>query len=206
VSDVANLRPTADDAALRALVESGDLKGAATRFMEQYGGEILALLLVRLRDETAASEVFSVFTEDFWRGLDGFRWKTTLRSWGHTLARNAANRFQRSQRRREAWLTYPKRTPECVQERRSSTALHLRTEVKRRIRALRQQLPVDDQTLLVLRIDKGLSWNELAVILSGKGEALDQAEKIRWADRLRQRFATIKRRLRVLAQQEGLVK
>ncbi|MFW5740517.1 MAG: hypothetical protein ACOC1F_09140 [Myxococcota bacterium] len=36
----------------------------------------------------------------------------------------------------------------------------MKTEVKDRMRQLRAQLPVDDQSLLVLRVDKGLSWNE----------------------------------------------
>jgi RNA polymerase sigma-70 factor (ECF subfamily) len=173
--------------------------------MERYGGNILAFLVVRLRDESAASEALSEFTEDFWRGLAGFRWRTTLRSWGYTLARNAANRYLRSRRRREAWLLHPQQTPNCVQERRPSTAPYLRTEIKRRMRALRSQLPADDQTLLVLRIDKGLSWNELAVIFSGEGDAMEEEAMIRWASRLRQRFVTIKRRLRDLAQQEGLI-
>jgi RNA polymerase sigma-70 factor (ECF subfamily) len=207
VSDV-NMPETtagAQEAELRTLVESGDLQGAASRFLEQYGGEILAFLTVRLRDAPAASEVFSEFTEDFWRGLAGFRWRTTLRSWGYTLARNAANRSQCSRRRRDVLLAHPTGTPDCVQERRSSTAPHLRTEIKKRMRALRDRLPVDDQTLLVLRIDKGLSWNELAAIFSGEGDALEQAEVGRWAARLRQRFATVKQRLRALAEQEGLI-
>jgi RNA polymerase sigma-70 factor (ECF subfamily) len=198
---------TADDrdTEYRALVESGDLEGATTRFMEQYGGDILALLVVRLRDHAAASEVFSEFAEDFWRGLEGFQWRTTLRSWGYTLARNAANRFQRSRRRRAARLVHPDRMPDMEQERRSSTAPFLRTAVKKRLRALREQLPIDDQTLLVLRIDKGLSWNELAVIFSGEGDAMEEAELLRWAARLRQRFATVKRRLKDLAREEGLI-
>jgi RNA polymerase sigma-70 factor (ECF subfamily) len=73
------------------------------------------------------------------------------------------------------------------------------------MRALRNQLPVDDQTLLVLRIDKGLSWNEIAVIVSGEGDGMQQAEMARWAGRLRQRFASIKRRLRRMAEEEGLI-
>jgi RNA polymerase sigma-70 factor (ECF subfamily) len=192
------------DAELRALVGAGDLEGVASRFMQRHGGEILAFLVVRLRDESTASEVFSEFAEDFWRGLAGFRWRTTLRSWAYALARNAANRFQRD-RRRQAQLARLQPAAGRVQERRSSTAPYLRTEVKKRLRALRSQLPADDQTLLILRIDKGLSWNELAVIFSGEGDATTEAEKARWAARLRQRFAAIKRRLRVLAEQEGLV-
>jgi RNA polymerase sigma-70 factor (ECF subfamily) len=77
--------------------------------------------------------------------------------------------------------------------------------VKKRMRALRDRMPVDDQTLLVLRIDKGLSWNELAAIFSGEGEALEHEELVRWAARLRQRFTTVKQRLRALAVQEGII-
>ena len=197
-------RDSTDDE-LRALVEAGDLGGAATRFMQQHGGNILAFLLVRLRDESAATEVLSEFTEDFWRGLPQFRWRTTLRSWAYTLARNAANRYQRSRWRRDARLVHPRETPDCLQEPRSSTAPYLRTELKTRMRALRLRLPEDDQTLLVLRVDKGLSWNELAVIFSGDGDAMEQADVVRWASRLRQRFATIKQRLKGLARQEGLI-
>lgn len=193
------------DVELRALVDSGDLEGAATKFMARYGGDVLAYLAVRFRDHPSASEAFSEFAEDFWRGLGGFQWRTSLRSWAYTLARNAANRHLRSTRRREAHLVRPDRTPDCAQERRPSTAAYLRTEVKRRMRELRSRLPSDDQALLVLRIDKGLSWNELAAIFSGEGDALQEADMHRWAGRLRKRFSAIKRRLRALAEAEGLL-
>ena len=198
---------TADlqDAELRALVDSGDLEGATTRFMERYGGDILAFLVVQCRDRSDASEVFSQFAEDFWRGLERFQWRTTLRSWGYTLACNAARRFQRSQRQRAGRMLRPRHTPDCVQARRSSTAPYLRTEVKQRMRALRLRLPADDQILLLLRIDKGLSWNELAAVFSGQGDAMDDAETARWAACLRQRFTSLKRRLRALAHKEGLL-
>jgi RNA polymerase sigma-70 factor, ECF subfamily len=194
-----------DDAGFRTLVESGDLEGAAARFMERFGGDILAFLVVQLRDHANASEVFSQFAEDFWRGLAGFQWKTTLRSWGYTLASNAAKRFQRSRRRREARLVRPAQAPDYAQSRRSSTAPYLRTEVKNRMRALRLELPVDDQSLLLLRIDKGLSWKELAVVFSDDSEPMEEAQMVRSAARLRQRFAKIKLRLKVLAKEEGLI-
>jgi RNA polymerase sigma-70 factor (ECF subfamily) len=193
------------DARIRNLVESGDLEASATLFMETYGGEILSFLLVRMRSEPAASEVFSVFAEDFWRGLPGFRWRTTIRSWGYTLARNAAHRHHRTRRIDCRPLTRPSRMLEAVERQRSSTAAYLRTEVKSRMRELRRQLPEDDQTLLVLRIDKGLSWNELAGVFSGKGEDMPDDDRVRWAARLRQRFVAVKGRLRDLAEAEGLI-
>src|SRR5512141_896286 len=120
----------------RALVEAGDLKGAATAFMQRLGGDMLAFLAMRLRDQAAVSEVYSEFTLDFWRGLEGFEWRTTLRGWGYTLARNAANRFQH-RRRWEKRLVHTDRTPDLQEERRPSTAPYLRTAIKKRMRALR---------------------------------------------------------------------
>ena len=87
----------------------------------------------------------------------------------------------------------------------ATTPKYLQTEVKNRMRELRAQLPVDDQSLLVLRIDKGLSWNELASIFSSQGEALSDTNRRRWATRLRQRFVSVKARLRALAEAEGLI-
>lgn len=196
---------SAGDAEFRALADVGNLQAAASRFMEQHGGEILAFLALRLRDHSAASEVFSEFALDFWRGFARFRWRTSLRSWAYTLARNAANRYRLSQRRTDARFSHPHPTPDCPEAPRSSTAPYLRTEVKRRMRSLRDQLPADDRALLVLRIDQGLCWNELAVIFSGAGEALEEGDMLRWAARLRQRFNAIKRRLRTQAEAEGLI-
>lgn len=193
------------ESGIRRLVDEGDLEAAASLFMETYGGEILGFLHLWLRNQIEAQEVFSEFTEDFWRGLPSFLWKTSIRSWGYTLARNAACRSRRASRRRSVPLTHPSRMLEPANRAHTRTPQYLRTEVKHRMRELRAQLPIDDQSLLVLRIDKGLSWKELAVIYSGKGEMLSEADTKRWAARLRQRFVTIKEQLRELAEAEGLI-
>ena len=39
---------------------------------------------------------------------------------------------------------------------RSRTNMHKRTEMKQRVRALREQLPIEGQTLLILHVDRGL--------------------------------------------------
>lgn len=193
------------DTQIRSHVEVGDLNGAASLFLESYGGEILGFLHLCLRDETEAAEVYSAFTEDFWRGLPGFQWKTSIRSWGYTLARNAACRSRRPARRKTVPLTHPSQILENPDREHSITPRHVRTEVKERMRQLRAHLPVDDQALLVLRIDKGLSWNELAAVFSGEGDRLSIDETKRWAVRLRQRFVSVKARLRSLAEAEGIV-
>src|SRR5690349_1891713 len=88
------------EAQIRAFCEAGNKKKAATLLLEGYGREILGFLISRLRDRDAASEVFSMFTEDLWCGLDGFRWSCSARVWAYTLARHAASHYLREARRR----------------------------------------------------------------------------------------------------------
>ena len=192
---------------IRADFDAGDFDAAATRFISEFGGEILGFLVGRARDAAEGAEVFSEFTEDFWNGLPGFQWRTSIRGWGYTLARNAFFRHLNRKRKMRGTLAVPQDTnfeAEAAKVR-TTTLLYLRTEVKSRMREIREQLPQDDQTLLVLRIDRNLSWNELAAIMSGLGEDLSPQELSRWSARLRQRFQTVKEKLRTLAAKEGLL-
>lgn len=88
---------------------------------------------------------------------------------------------------------------------RSATRNHLKTEVKTKMRELRERLPQDDQMLIVLRINQKLSWNEIAVIISGEGDAMEDEAKRRWSARLRKRFQLLKEQLREMAAAEGLL-
>jgi RNA polymerase sigma-70 factor (ECF subfamily) len=74
---------------------------------------------------------------------------------------------------------------------RTETAVHLKTETRDRFREIRDALDPDDRTLLILRIDRGLSWNETARVLADE-EHVDDAELPRLAARLRKRFERLK--------------
>jgi RNA polymerase sigma-70 factor (ECF subfamily) len=63
---------------------------------------------------------------------------------------------------------------------------------------LRAALPVEDQSLLVLRIDQGMSWSEVAEILAEEGRRADPAA-------LMKRFERLKDRLAKLAREQGLL-
>ena len=73
---------------LRETWERGDYQVAATLALEAYAPEIMGFLMERLRGEDDASEVFSQFALDFWRGLPRFEWRSSLRAWAYALARN----------------------------------------------------------------------------------------------------------------------
>ena len=76
--------------------ERGELKEAATAAIEGFGPEILGFLKAVVRDEQLAGEVFAHFCEDVWTGLSGFRWESSFRTWGYTLARAAWLRQRRA--------------------------------------------------------------------------------------------------------------
>lgn len=71
---------------LLALLDAGDLSGAATEALRGYGPQVLGYLTAVLRDEDDAHDVFSQFAEDLWRGLPGFRRESSIRTWAFRLA------------------------------------------------------------------------------------------------------------------------
>jgi RNA polymerase sigma-70 factor (ECF subfamily) len=182
----------------------GDYERAATLAVEACGQEILSFLITRLGDQPG-HDVFSDFLEDLWRGLPTFGWRSSLRTWTYTLARHAAVRHLRRPHHRRAQLVTSAEFSVLAERVRSDTAAYLRTEIKDRFRELRAQLPDDDQTLLILRIDRNLSWRELALVMAEPGVTPSDDELDTASARLRAHFQRAKERLRELAQAEGLL-
>jgi RNA polymerase sigma-70 factor (ECF subfamily) len=63
---------------------------------------------------------------------------------------------------------------------------------------LRNQLTPAEQSLLVLRVDRALSWSEVATVMSTPEERLD-------AQAAAKRFQRVKTKLRKLAEDAGLL-
>ncbi len=172
---------------MRALLAAGDERGAATEAMRAIGPKILGYLRAILRDEADAGDAFSVWAEHLWRGIGSFRGDASFRTWAFKIAYNAALNV-----RNEAWrrLGRPFDTGEAsrlADEIRTRTAV--REERRRtRLEQIRETLTADEQTLLTLRIDRQLSWDDIADVFSPSGERVDAAA-------LRKRFQRLKERL-----------
>jgi len=181
----------------------------ATRLaLEAYGKEILSFLYSRVRNPSNAQDAFSTFAEDIWTGFPGFGFRCSVRTWMYTVARNAAARIMASPEQRAARnlaISNVGEISELVARLRTETDAFQRTDVKDRFAALRDQLSSDDQMLLILRVDRGLSFRELALAINGDTE-LDDAAIVREAARLRKAFERVKVELRVLAEQAGLLR
>ncbi len=180
---------------MKALLAAGDVDGAVTAVIEGHGPAVLGYLCTLLGDDDA-QDVFAMFAEDLWRGLPGFRWECSLRAWCYRLAYHAASRFRRDPYRRRA-----ERIP-------SSAASRLAASIKPsglapgsrldRLRKLRDMLDPEDQTMLVLRVDRELEWEEIASVLSDEGTPVTSAA-------LRKRFERLKDRLGQMAKEQGLI-
>jgi RNA polymerase sigma-70 factor (ECF subfamily) len=195
--------------AIRALSERGDATNATTLALKTYGREVFGFLLAVLPSEQDAADAFAEVSISVWRELQGFRWESTLRTWLYVLARNAAYRLRRgaARRLRREAPSDESSIADVVAAVRTETVTFLKTEKRSRLQALRDDLSEEDQMLLILRVDRGLDWNEVARVLAteGKDARHDPPELARAAARLRKRFQSIKDSLRARARREGLL-
>ena len=179
---------------VRQLLAGGDADGAATEALRALGPAILGWLRA-LHGPDDGDEVFAEFAERLWKGLPGFRGESPLRAWAYRIAWNASHSFHG-----DAWQRRRLRLD-------TSAASRLAANVSRslgpsadepRLRRLREMLPPDDHTLLVLRLDREMAWEEIATVLSGSGTPVTAAA-------LRKRYERLKEKLARQARQEGLL-
>lgn len=190
---------------IRALAERADAMAAVSLALGAYGAEILGYLLAVLRDELRAEDVYSDFAEDVVRGMPGFRFQSSIRTWLYTLARHAcARHLSREKKRRMVALSAAPEVFDVAQGARTPTPPHARTAAREGIERLRKSLRPDDQTLLILRIDRDMAWIDIARILAGPDSSVDEEDLRGRSAKLRKRFERLKERLREMAHEEHI--
>src|SRR4051794_954748 len=186
------------EGALRGHCEAGDYRAAATTLLGALGGDVIRFIHARFRDEQTSAEVFSEFAQDLWLGLPKFRFECSLRAWVFILARNAGNRYLQREVRKQRMQVPLSAVPELerqVRRIRTETLLGLSTPREQRLANLRAELSAEDQELLMLRVDRELEFSEIALVYLGDSR-VDAEALVRESARLRQRFKTLKERLR----------
>lgn len=180
---------------IRALLAAGDARAAAVEAVTGYGPEILRYLRGLLGNEADAQEAFSASAERLWQALPGFRGEASMRTWAFRLAWSAA-----SDLRKDAWRARGRRleTSEAAALATDGrTKSHLRVEAQRSaLEVLRGALSLEEQCLLQLRVDRGLSWAECAEVLRREGRAARP-------EALMKRYQRIKDRLGQLSRERG---
>lgn len=191
------------DERVRIHLEAGDAGAAVTLVLRELGPELLGFLDGAV-GETDAEDVFSALSVRLWRSLGGFAGRCTVRTWSYVLARHELGRF-----RKEAKRHADRRVPisgleDLLAAVRTRTRSTMASDRERKLAALRSALPVDDRTLLILRVDRELAWDEIALAFVDNPETVSEADRKREAARLRKRFQLVKQRLMVQARAVAL--
>jgi len=204
------ISPTSDmdgreqvEARLHALCLRQEYGPAVELGMRAYGPEIRRLMASVLHHPELAKDTFSLFSENLLKGLPGFRWESSFRTWAYRLARNACYHQLHSPAAREQPVSEPAANE--PQRHRTDTQPWQRTVVKERFRALREQLEPHERMLLMLRVDQRLPWTEIARVMAEPEEPVTREALNRRATALRQQFQRVKARLRALAIEQGVI-
>jgi RNA polymerase sigma-70 factor (ECF subfamily) len=158
-----------------------------------------------LGDRDLVAEAFSRFSESAWQALPSFSGRASLRVWTFAIARNsAADELRDRYRDRRVLAGWDTTRAHQVAERvRTATLEYEKTVNKNRLSTLREQLEVEDRSLLFLRVDQRMSWDEIAATFLHAESSSPEALK-REAARLRKRFQLVKDRLHELAKAAGI--
>jgi RNA polymerase sigma-70 factor (ECF subfamily) len=187
------VRDDATEVVLGELWRAGSREELVTRILRVYGPEILSYFFATLGRDGEAGEAFSIFTLNLWQASASFRGESSFRTWAYALARHAGSRVlrERGRQRRQLPLSAVPQIDALAARVRTETLDHLKSEVKDRVARLRDELDPEEQAILILRVDRGFSWPEVAEILDdGEGDV------VRRTAALRKRFERIKERLR----------
>jgi len=189
---------------IQELCRHGDTGRAVERALQGYGVEIMRLIASVMHHPEQANDAFSLFCENLLKGLPGFRWESSFRTWAYRLARNACYQLMHAPAARETPVT-SSLLPEQPAPPRSDTQPWQRTSVKERFRALRDSLEPEERMILMFRVDQRLPWTEVARVMWDEDEPPTDAALNRKATSLRQQFQRIKTHLRTMAIGQGLI-
>jgi RNA polymerase sigma-70 factor (ECF subfamily) len=192
---IVNPERDAFDRRLLESVQKGAVNEAATDAIKRYGPEIYTLLASVHRQD--ADDVFSLFCEKLWKGLARFEGRSSVRTWAYAVAWSASSNFRSWKTSRREVLISDSQISALAVQVRTDTRSRMRNEKRNRLRELRQTLPVEDQMLLVLRVERELDWKDLSRVMNPDTELGDDT-LTREAARLRKRYQAVKERLRAL--------
>jgi len=188
------------DAQLRVLIDAGEIDRATADALRTFGPELIGWLSSILPSEADAHEAFSWMSEELWKSLRRWDGRCSMRTWCYMLARHATVRIRGQPRRQHELLVSQVPSIAHAVTHVWNTSRANAAQVQDVYGEIRRMLDDEDQTLLVLRVDRNLAWRDIAIVLLGEGAA--DAEVTKKAATLRKQFERVKERLRTLASEK----
>jgi RNA polymerase sigma-70 factor (ECF subfamily) len=147
----------ASEWAIRASLSKRDTPAAVRAALDVYGAEVFGFLCGVLADRDAAANAYADVAQRVATEVEEFRWTCSLRAWIYWIARRELD-----DRRRRGAAAGPSSTGQLdptitESHRRAGTFL------------LRRRLREEEREILILRVDRGLGWSELALTTLGEG-------------------------------------
>jgi len=176
------------DERVRALLDAGAHADAATEAIRALAPAVLRYVRTLLRDEAEADDAFSYWAETVWNGLPGFRGEASLRTWALRLAYRAALAVRDRAWRRRVRPFATGEASRLAATLRTASAVRVERQ-RRRLDAALARLTAEQQTLLSLRVDQGLSWEEIAEVLSTTTRRVAPKTVAKRYERLKARLA-----------------
>ena len=185
-----NAPPHAIEARVRAELRRGDLAAASALATSFFGPEVHGFVIAVLAGDRGAPEVYARFLAELHRQLSDFQWRCELRVFLYFIARTAL-RHHRGVAPSGSSRSPVRLVPIPAQRRARRLAVAL----------LRRALSPDDRELLVLRLDRSLTWRDLAI--TSLGERTDEPALVAEERRLRGRFRGLREQMKQLTEEKA---
>jgi hypothetical protein len=166
---------------VRHLAASGRVPRAVEMVLSVHGAELFGFLVAVLHDQRQAANVYADASKAMERALGSATWTCSVRTFAYAIVRRELVRHRRLNPgpRRERRLDSV--SPQSTRPRRP-------VAVSTAVAELRRRLADEDRELLILRVDRQLDWEDIAISSLGwdaTREALAQ-EAARVATRVRE--------------------
>lgn len=168
------------------------------RALALHGDEIAAFLRRTHASHDDAREAYAMFLELLLRAQGKVEPRASTRAFLFIVARTATRRLLRRRARDRRLLTPEAHHPSVDPRTRTTSTLGDR---RRALVDLRDELSLEDRELLVLHVERELSFREIAELARAPRTSLDREEA-----RLRKRFQIVRERLVDRGRARGLLR
>lgn len=191
-----------DAARARGLLAQGELNLAVHAALEAFGPEVFGFLVGVVDDVGQASVLYAQMAQRVANEIEAFRWETSLRMWMYGLARSELLDGRRRRRpdvlpregadRTTLNRTSPRHTPGASLTPVDTSSWRPRLLLDA-VRAVRKALSEEERELLILRVDRGFAFVDIAVMELGL--AATSLERRRRAKELRTQLLELRRQI-----------
>jgi len=153
------------DADVLCLIRQGATKAALDELMRRHGRAVYKYCRDALCDSVLADDIHQQVFVEAYQHLERFESRASLRAWLFVIARYRVLDAARSRRRERALMSSSDLAETTTPQSTAPAAVETRRTLRQALEASLGKLPVSTRTLVLLRFQHGLTFDELAAQL-----------------------------------------